>query len=79
MKIDPSRVKAILSIKSPQNKKELQVFLGMVNYLRKFVPKLADIVSPLQMLLKKDVGWLWTEVHENLFEKVKQCISEAPI
>lgn len=79
MRIDPERVDAILKIKSPKNKKELQVFLGMVNYLRKFLPNLANTLVPLQLLLKKDVDWLWTEVHEETFNKIKSCISKAPI
>lgn len=79
MKIDPERVKAINNIKSPKNKKDLQSFLGMVNYLRKFVPHLAQIASPLQMLLKNNIDWLWTEIHENVFNTIKKYISAAPI
>lgn len=79
MKIDPERVDSIINMKSPTNKKELQIFLGMVNYLRKFIPNMANIASSLQLLLKKDVGWLWTDVHENVFNNIKKKISEAPI
>lgn len=79
MKIDPDRVKAILNIKSPINKKELQIFLGMINYLRQFVPNLANIASPLQLLLKKNVDWLWTIVHETAFNNIKKNISESPV
>lgn len=79
MQIDPDRVTAIINMKSPNNKKELQVFLGMVNYLRKFIPHLADIASPLQLLLKKDVEWIWTEVHENVYANIKRKISKAPV
>jgi hypothetical protein len=79
MRIDPDRVIAINNIKSPSNKKELQIFLGMVNYLRKFIPNLAKIASPLQLLLKKNVGWLWTTVHENSFNNIKMVITKAPV
>lgn len=79
MQIDPDRIKAIKSIKSPTKVKELQIFLGMVNYLRRFVPKLAEIAAPLQMLLKKNVTWIWTDVHENTFNKLKEIISQAPV
>lgn len=79
MKIDPERVNAIINMKSPTNKKELQIFLGMVNYLRKFIPHLADVASPLQLLLKKDVEWLWTEVHEDVYINIKNKISAAPV
>lgn len=79
MKIDPDRVEAIVSMKSPNNKKELQIFLGMINYLRQFVPNLANIASPLQLLLKKNVDWLWTIVHETAFNNIKKKITEAPV
>lgn len=78
MKIDPERVNAITNMKSPTNKKELQIFLGMVNYLRKFIPNLANIASSLQLLLKKDVTWLWTKIHEDVFETIKKKLTEAP-
>lgn len=79
MQIDPNRVLAIKNIKNPSNKKELQTFLGMVNYLRQFVQHLANIASPLQLLLKKNVDWIWTEVHEKAFNLIKEKISQAPI
>lgn len=79
MKIDPSRVEAIVNIKSPINKKELQIFLGMVNYLRQFVPNIANIASPLNSLLKKNVDWIWTVVHETAFNNIKTKISKAPV
>lgn len=78
MRIDDDRVKAILNIKSPTNKKELQIFLGMVNYLRNFICSLAELVTPLQSLLKKDTTWLWTDIHEKAFINIKKCISSAP-
>lgn len=79
MKIDPERINAIINMKSPNNKKELQMFLGMVNYLRKFIPNMANIASPLQMLLKNDVDWLWTEFHESVYKNIKKKLTEAPV
>ena len=38
--------------------KELQRFLGMVNYLEKLPPNLSDVSAPLRKLLKKD---MWRE------------------
>lgn len=79
MKIDSDRIKAILELKSPNNKKELQIILGMINYLRRFVPGLANMAAPLQLLLRKDIEWLWTQVHENAFNSIKNNISQAPV
>ncbi|UYV74104.1 hypothetical protein LAZ67_11002126, partial [Cordylochernes scorpioides] len=46
IKADEEKVKAIDNIKSPSNRKELQrIFLGMVQYLHKFIPNLSEIAS----------------------------------
>ena len=39
----------------PQNRDELQRFLGMLTYLGKFIPNLSHIASPLQTVLEKNV------------------------
>ena len=44
MKIDPKRVEVIEGIPLPRNKKEIQVFLGRINFLRRFIPNYAEIV-----------------------------------
>lgn len=41
-------------MKEPQNKKEVERFLGMITYLAKFVPKVSDISAALRELTKKD-------------------------
>lgn len=79
MKIDPERVNAIVNMKTPKNKKELQIFLGMVNYLRKFIPNMANVASCLQQLLKKDIDWLWTVVHDNVFANIKKMLTQTPV
>lgn len=50
---DNEKVEAILQLREPSNRKELQSILGMVNYLRDFIPNMAKITSPLRELLKK--------------------------
>ena len=46
VEVDQNKVKAIISAKAPQNKKELKIFLGHVNYLRRFVSNLVGNVTP---------------------------------
>ena len=58
---DPEKVKAIQQLKEPTSVKELQRFLGTVNYLAKFLPRLSDVSEPLRKLLVKDVDWMWLE------------------
>ena len=45
------RIQAILNMSVPQDKTSLQRFMGMVNYLQKFIPNLASIDKPLRELL----------------------------
>ena len=44
---DPQKVKALTKMPAPKNKRELQSFLGVINYLRKFSPGTAEVCDPL--------------------------------
>ena len=46
-KPDPKKIKAIVKMNQPQKKKEMQTFLGMVQYLQKFTPHLSVLAKPL--------------------------------
>ena len=61
MIIDPERVEAISKIGLPNSHKAIQSFLGKINFVRKFVPNFAQIVKPLQFLVKKDVSFKWSD------------------
>ena len=54
IKIDPEWVKAILKITIPRNKKEIQSFIGKINFLRWFIPNFAEIIKHITEMLKKD-------------------------
>ncbi|XP_050528243.1 uncharacterized protein K02A2.6-like [Daktulosphaira vitifoliae] len=77
MRPDPVRIKAINELQDPTNKTELQRILGMVNYLRDFIPNLSNIISPLRLLLKKDKIWCWNDIHSNVLKKIKNLIGNA--
>ena len=53
--IDPQKIKAITEMKAPQNLQDLQSYLGLVNYLKRFSQKLADLTAPLRALCKKGI------------------------
>ena len=52
------KVEAVLQMCSPSNSKELKRMLGMVDYMRKFNPGLAEVEAPLRKLLKKQNAWV---------------------
>lgn len=53
VKPDPKKTEAIIKMPMPQNVKELKSFLGMVNYLAKFIPHLSTLSEPLRALERK--------------------------
>lgn len=52
LKVDEDKIESIERIGDPKNKTELQRLLGMLQYLQKFVPNLAEMTGPLRKLLK---------------------------
>ena len=69
---DPEKVKAITNIDKPKNTKELRRFLGMVNQLGKFTPRLAELSQPLRQLLSTKQAWFWGPDQEDSFSHVKE-------
>ena len=61
---------------SPQSKSDLETILGMVNYLQRFAPNLAEMTSPLRQLLKKDSIFRWDPEHETALNKIKGVITQ---
>ena len=57
---DPQRVAAIMNLPAPKNVKEVEAFIGKVNYYGKFVSNFTDICEPLNRLRRKNEKWKWT-------------------
>lgn len=71
VKPDEEKVRAVTEIPPPQSKQELQTFLGVVQYLAKFIPNLSDISAHLRKLLEKETEWHWEDAQQQSFEKLK--------
>lgn len=76
---DPKKIEAIKNYPQPKNIKQLQAFLGLVTWFKRFVPKLSDIAKPLYLLLSKHSTPQWNEQHESAFEKLKKAFITPPI
>jgi hypothetical protein len=79
VKIDPKRVKAIEGIPLPQTKKALQSFLGQINFIRRFIPNLVELMKPILKLLKKDAKFEWTNEGRKYFNIIKDAITRSPV
>ena len=59
---------------APKNKKELQAFLGIINYLGKFSPGTSEVCKPLRKLMSSKTTWTWNASYQQLFDKAKSLI-----
>ncbi|CAI7887809.1 unnamed protein product [Closterium sp. NIES-54] len=69
--VDPKKIKAVRTWKTPENVKELQQFLGFANYCNRFVPNYAKIAAPLTNLLKKNTPYQWEAKHQEAVEQLR--------
>ncbi|GKV43692.1 hypothetical protein SLEP1_g50953 [Rubroshorea leprosula] len=78
LEVDKNKARAVIEAKPPQNKKELQRFLGQVNFLRRFISNLAGktrVFSPL-LKLKSEADFKWEEHHQSAFDMIKRQLSK---
>ncbi|KAG8503648.1 hypothetical protein CXB51_001631 [Gossypium anomalum] len=78
IKVDPSKISAIVDWKPPKNVSEVRSFLGLAGYYRRFVEGFSMIATPLTRLLRKDIKFEWTEKCQQSFDKLKTLLTKAP-
>jgi ribonuclease HI len=59
--IDPKRVDAIRNLSLPRSKKDIQSFLGTINFVRRFIGNFAELTKHITAMLRKDSEIKWTE------------------
>jgi hypothetical protein len=55
--IDPERVVAILNLPAPTSKKEVQAFMGIINFVCRFVHDFVVMVKRIHNILKQDLSF----------------------
>ena len=85
IKPNPELVRSITEFPNPQTVKQLQRFLGLANYYRKFIDKFSYIAQPLYELLKKqyqrveNFSTIWGDRQETSMRLLKKLLSSEPI
>ena len=75
----PSKMQAVLNAPAPTCVKELQSFLGLINYYGRFIPNLATLLHPLNQLLKKTVQWKWSQKCQVAFQEAKERLISVEV
>ncbi|VDI12787.1 Hypothetical predicted protein [Mytilus galloprovincialis] len=79
VKPDPEKIRAVNKMSKPECVKDLQTFMGFIQYLGKFMPNMSTVSAPLRTLLEKNTAWHWDEKQETSFQKLKEMATNAPL
>ncbi|XP_040159183.1 uncharacterized protein K02A2.6-like [Anopheles arabiensis] len=71
VKPDKDKLNAIRNFRAPKSAEEVRSFLGLVNYVGKFIPDMATITHPLRQLTVEKEKFVWKSEHHSAFEKLK--------
>ena len=74
MQPDLKKISTLTEMPAPKNKKELQAFLGIINYLWKFSPDTAEVYKPLRKLTSSKAMLTWDASYQQQFKKAKMLI-----
>ena len=79
LRIDEDRIKAVQELPEPKNRKQLQQFMGTMNYMRSYIRNMSAISEPLYALLKKGVPYDFNTECQESFKKLKTALTRAPV
>ena len=79
IKVDPTKIEAVVNWKPPRNVTKVRSFLGLAGYYRRFVRDFSVIASLLTKLFRKRIKFEWIEKCQNSFEQLKMMLVEAPL
>ena len=77
--MDPAKVSAVTSWPTPRSVLDIQTFLGLANFYRRFIKNFSKTIGPITRLLQKDVPFLWDTAPDNAFQSLKKAFTTAPI
>ena len=71
---DPEKVEAIKNVERPKTVAEVRSFLGMTNYMSRFINNYSSITTPLRRLTKHENVFTWTDEQEKAFNRLKDSL-----
>ncbi|KAL8145815.1 hypothetical protein AgCh_003819 [Apium graveolens] len=79
IKVDPSKIEAVINWQRPKTSTEVRSFLGLAGYYRRFVQDFSKIVVPLNKLTRKNKKFMWTDRCEESFQELKKRLVTASV
>ena len=79
LQMDNNKVQTIRDWPVPRRIKDVQSFLGFVNFYRRFIKDYSALALPLTHLTRKLTPWNWTTGCEVAFKTIKEAFTMAPL
>jgi hypothetical protein len=79
VKMDPVKIAGVADWPTLTSKKEVQSFVGFINFYCPFIPSFSHHTFTLFNLTMKDVRFIWGLCQEDSFMKLKELVTLAPI
>ena len=79
VRTDPEKTRVIREWPTPVNSQEVQSFMGLAGYYRKFIANFSRIAVPLTDLMQKGAEFKWEERENTAFETLKEKLCSAPV
>src|SRR6218665_2559583 len=71
------KVKAVAETREPRNASEVESFLGLVNFVARYIPDMSTVSEPLRQLIKKDTHFVFGQKEREAFAELKKRLSSA--
>ena len=79
VRMEKEKVQGVIEWPVPKSMKDMQKFLGLANYYRRFVKDFAKIARPLYEMTRKENKWSWGERQQKAFEELKERFTTEPV
>src|SRR5258708_6033188 len=76
--MDPVKVQGVMDWPQPAKVKDVQSFIGFVNFYQRFICNFSKIACPLHALTQKSKDWSWGAAKQQAFDALKSAVTSAP-
>ena len=79
VKMDLIKIAGVSEWPTPTCMKEVQSFVGFINFYHCFIPNFSHHVHVLFDLTLKDIKFVWSSAQEDAFTQLKDLVTSSPI
>src|SRR5260370_3065750 len=76
--MDPVKVQGVADWPQLTKVKDVQSFIGFVNFYRRFIQNFSEIARPLHALTRKLKNWSWGTAEQQAFDALKNAVTSTP-